>query len=339
MRRLPLTFLIAGVAGAVLWSALPHADGSPPPAVESRTAAVVAAAPGRIEGAAAAIEIGASVSGVVQDILVSEGDRIRYGQVMARIECRDLEAEVPQRVSDQHAAEAVYERLKNGSRQEEIRGAEAALQLAEARQVEADATKSRYITLSARAVTSHAQLLIAQRDADIAAAQVSDAQQHLTLLRTGPRLEEIAEALARAEAARHLVDLTRARLERCTVRSPIQGMVLRKHVSIGELYSIYMPRPLFTVANTEKYRVRAEVDETDALRISVGQKATVAVDHHAVTGEVVDLGRLMGRRHILTTDPADKSDRDVLDVIVELEPTGIALPVGLRVSVLFQEHR
>jgi hypothetical protein len=45
----------------------------------------------------------------------------------------------------------------------------------------------------------------------------------------------------------------------------------------------------------------------------------------------------MGRRQILTSDPADKSDRDVMEVVVDLKNRPDGLPIGLRVSVLFLE--
>jgi hypothetical protein len=44
----------------------------------------------------------------------------------------------------------------------------------------------------------------------------------------------------------------------------------------------------------------------------------------------------MGRRQILTNDPAEKSDRDVLEIVVDVESDASALPIGLRVAVLFQ---
>jgi hypothetical protein len=45
----------------------------------------------------------------------------------------------------------------------------------------------------------------------------------------------------------------------------------------------------------------------------------------------------MGRRQILTSDPADKSDRDVMEVLVDLDGLPENLPIGLRVSVIFLE--
>jgi hypothetical protein len=43
----------------------------------------------------------------------------------------------------------------------------------------------------------------------------------------------------------------------------------------------------------------------------------------------------MGRRRILTSDPADKSDRDVLEILIDIDDQPASLPIGLRVSVVF----
>lgn len=45
----------------------------------------------------------------------------------------------------------------------------------------------------------------------------------------------------------------------------------------------------------------------------------------------------MGRKRVRSGDPAEKSDRDVLEVIVALASTDATLKVGLRVTVKFLE--
>jgi HlyD family secretion protein len=93
------------------------------------------------------------------------------------------------------------------------------------------------------------------------------------------------------------------------------------------------------VAQTDRYRVRAEVDEKDVTRIRVGQSASIVVDptsNFRLSGRVVELGRSMGRRQILTTDAADKSDHDVMEAVINLNEDPGALPIGLRVSVIFE---
>ena len=44
---------------------------------------------------------------------------------------------------------------------------------------------------------------------------------------------------------------------------------------------------------------------------------------------------MMGRKSISTGDPADKSDRDVLEAVIDLEDNSRPLPIGFRVTVQF----
>src|SRR5205085_2994555 len=95
-----------------------------------------------------------------------------------------------------------------------------------------------------------------------------------------------------------------------------------KNVSEGELISIYYPKPLMLVTEVQGYRVRAEVDEYDVPHVRVGQSVDVVVfpkSQLRLRGKVTKVAPMMGRRQILTTDPADKGDRDVVEVLIALE--------------------
>ena len=60
-----------------------------------------------------------------------------------------------------------------------------------------------------------------------------------------------------------------------------------------------------------------------------------AYPNRRFAGTVKELSSVMGRKSVVTGDPADKSDRDVLEVVAELGPDATALPLGLRVTVQF----
>jgi HlyD family secretion protein len=327
------------VLGGLFWLAKEGVEHASVPVFAQAGPKILAAAPGRIEGSSETIAVGVSTSGIIQEIFVREGDHVAKDQLLARIDCSEISAEIPERAAQFAAATAVFEKLKNGSRPEDIAIADADLRLANARLTEAEATKQRNTTLLSSQVASLAQSLTAERDAGMASAQVKIAEERLALLKAGPRFEEIAEAKARAESAEHAVDVAKARLAKCEVRSPIDGTILRKYVSDGELFSIYNPQPLFSLAATDRYRVRAEVDENDIGSVYLGQTVSVVVDpstNRRLSGTVVELGSSMGRRKILTTDAADKGDRDVLEVAIDIQNDGQLLPIGLRVAVIFQ---
>jgi HlyD family secretion protein len=301
---------------------------------------VVAAAPGRIEGSGDAVSIGASITGIVESVTVRQGDQVSAGQLLVRIACHDVEAQLAARIAEHDAADAFHRKLVNGARPEDIDIAQAELKLAEARLSEAQVRVTRSSTLFERSAVSQATRDVDERDVRVATAQLDSARLRLRLLKAGTREEELAEAKARMLAAEHLIEVAKSELSKCEVKSPVAGIVLRKHVSEGELVSLFYPKPLVTISEIRKYRVRAEVDEHDVPRVKQGQNVEIVVnssDGNRLRGHVASIAPVMGRRQILTSDPADKSDRDVMEVIVDLENKPENLPIGLRVSVIFLE--
>lgn len=315
-------------AAAAFGQALPAADPEKP----------VAAAPGRIEGSADAIQVGASISGIIEDVLVKQGDRISAGQVLIRIECNDVAARLKQRRAEYDSAVALHEKLVNGPRPQEIDIAIAEVKSATAGLAEAKARLTRGQALVKTNDISRAAYDTAERDHHMAESQLDSAQLRLRLLQAGTRKEELAEAKARKIALEHSIAATEAELAKCEIRSAIDGIVLHKHVSKGELVSVFFPKPLISLVELRHYRVRAEVDEHDVARISIGQKVKITLNGNPgrhLWGRVGSLAPVMGRRRILTSDPADRSDRDVLEVLIDIDDQPASLPIGLRVSVIF----
>jgi HlyD family secretion protein len=309
-----------------------------PPNPERDRSNPVAAAPGRVEGSADTVQVGVSISGIVDDVLVNQGDRISTGQLLVRINCTDVAARLEQRRAEFEAAASLYSKLVNGPRAQEIDIAVAEVKLAKARLAEAQARLTRGQALVKTNDISRAAFDTAERDNFMAESQLESAQLRLRLLEAGTRDEEIAEAKARKIALQHSIIATEAELSKCEVRSTIDGIVLQKHVSKGELVSVFFPKPLVSIVEMKNYRVRAEVDEHDIGRVRVGQKVRVVLNETAgphLRGHVASLAPVMGRRRILTSDPADKSDRDVLEALIDIDDQPASLPIGLRVSVVF----
>jgi multidrug resistance efflux pump len=125
------------------------------------------------------------------------------------------------------------------------------------------------------------------------------------------------------------------------VKAPMTGTVLRVLLRPGESFSTISPKPLFTMADLSGRRIRAEVDERDVTKVRLGQKVLITSDalgKQSFDGVVARLATSMGRKKTLTGDPAEKADRDVLEVMVDLDTDGNELPVGLRVTVQFVEN-
>lgn len=335
MFRLAKVLLLLHAAGLAICA---PGLGQAPRGAAPGAANPVAAAPGRIEGSDDPIPVGASISGIVEDVLVKQGDRISAGQVLVRIACEEVTARLQQRRAEFEAAASLYTKLVNGARPQEIEIATAEVRLAQARLAETKARLTRGQALVKTNDISRAAFDTAERDHFMAESQLESAQLRLRLLEAGTRDEEIAEAKARKIALQHSIVATEAELSKCEIRSSIDGVVLHKYVSKGELVSVFHPKPLVSIVALRNYRVRAEVDEHDIGRVRVGQKVRIALngapDRH-LHGQVASLAPVMGRRRILTSDAADKSDRDVLEVLIDIENQPASIPIGLRVSVIF----
>ena len=235
-------------------------------------------APGRLQGATGTMSIGTAASGVVKEILVHEGSRVQAGQLIVVLSCGPIEAEVQARAAQLRAAQAVLDRVIHGPRSEEITVAEAAVGYSTARAEEAQKTYERTQALREGVTVTTARILETLRDARVSAAQLTEARAKLALLRAGSREEDVRDAEARRNAAAGQLEEVRARLDQCSVRAPVNGVVIDVVSNPGQFMSLAVPAPLMHLAPDGSLQVRAEVDSRDVQRVCAAQPATVTVD-------------------------------------------------------------
>ena len=204
-------------------------------------------------------DIGSSIMGKLVSLRVKEGDRVRQGQVVARIDA------VPAS-SDAEAAAAL------------VRAAEADQTAARARADEAGRAFARGRELAGQGLLPQSDFDALRASADAATAQVDAA---------GRRA-----AQARAQ-------LTRARdlLGKTEIVAPMDGVVTRLPVREGEMVVIgiqNMPgTTLMTISDLSEIDAEVKVAEADVLRVKIGQPATVALEAlsgRELPGEVVEIG-------------------------------------------------
>jgi ABC exporter DevB family membrane fusion protein len=300
------------------------------------TGATLVAAPGRVEPLSEEIDVAAEVSGRIRELLVEEGDRVESGQVIARLAGDDHAARVASAHASVAIASAELDRLVNGARQEERREATAAASQADAQLRHAERELDRRRGLAAEGVISREELDRAERDVDVARARAAELRERAALVGAAARADELARARASLDLARARLAEALAILDKTVVRSPIAGVVLRRHRQAGEHVSVEASQGslLVTVADTSVLHVRVDVDERDVARLRVGQPAFVTADAYPgqrLGGHVVRVGQLLGRKNLRTDEPTERVDTKVLETLVELD-AGVRLPVGLRVD-------
>lgn len=320
-------------------SAKSNFDASGPARAPGHAARTVTlASPGRIEARSEVVNVGAAIDGVISAIHVQEGQTVHRGDVLAELSCNDLQAAVQVAAADRDSRQETLLRLERGSRPEERQAAAQKTAAARAVREQAAAQLARMSKLYAAQEISRLSFEEAQRDRDVAEAQFQQATKNEQLVDAGPLPEELARANADVSAAEAGWKLAQDKLNKCTVRAPISGTILRVLLREGESFGTLQPRPLFTMADVSGRRVRAEVDENDIANVRVGQKLMVSAEaygNRTFSGVVTKMASIMGRQTVVTGDPAQKADRDILEVTGELDPQSNALPVGLRVTVQF----
>ncbi len=144
---------------------------------------------------------------------------------------------------------------------------------------------------------------------------------------------DLDSARARRETA--LADARRLEADyvKSVIRAPISGTVLLRQVQPGE--TVKEQAPIVTIANLDRVRIEAEVDEFDAGRVHIGAPVTVRAegyDNQSWRAVVEEIPDSVQPRRLKPEDPGRPTDTRVLIVkIALLEPTPLKL--GQRVEV------
>jgi len=299
---------------------------------------VVFASPGRVEGASETTQVGAAADGVLRAVYVKEGQFVRRGTLLGEIACDDLQPALQTARAEADSARQARARLLRGARDEEKKIANEKTAAARATFEEAKSRMDMQRSLYQKEQVSRATYDQAVRDLGVADANLRAALRTEELVAAPPLEEDAARADADVLAAEGRVRTVQERIGKCTIAAPIDGTVLRVYARRGESFSTVTPRPLFSLADTSTRHIKAEVDERDVDKLSVGQNVIIqadALEGKKLRGSVARISAMMGRKSIATGDPSDKSDRDILEAVIDLDDPSKPLPIGLRVTVQF----
>jgi len=277
-------------------------------------------APGWIEADPYVTNVTVLADGVVKDVLVLEGESVKAGQEIVRMVDDDARLALDRAEADLKKAQAANEAAKREweypvERERAVAVAESALAEVEAEvqkleseiavesaRVEELAEKLRREEMAGvgdaipeyQVVRTRLQLKTQQAALEAARsrrpvleakrrevkAQRHAARENLRLRIPERRaLDETAAALARAKVVRDEAEL---RLKRMIVKSPVDGVVLRRFVEPGTKLMLMMDMKTSGHAvwlyDPKHLQVRVDVPLADAANVSVGQKANVTVE-------------------------------------------------------------
>ncbi len=285
-------------------------------------------------GPQSSVTIVPKVGGTLEEIKVKLGDRVRKGEVIAKIESRqsllgvkqaeaafsaaqtqwnlvkataqtEFFSNLEQIQAALNMAQANLDKIRKGARKEEIERADAAYQqaLANAQTMEKDLNRAR--DNYEKGAISDQQFDRAQLQFKVAQAGLESAKANLDLTKKGARAEDIRvveaqveqtqaqvkslESLkeaksweakikgaeAQAEQAEVALGLAKIRLDDCTIKAPISGIISKRFVDAGAM--VGPTQPLVSIVDIDTVKLLTHVSDEDLNKVKLTRKVEVKV--------------------------------------------------------------
>lgn len=332
---------VAGVVFSVL--RVIQAQQVPPPSVpivEPPTRperVMMIAGSGLVEARRENIPIGVNVPGVVTEVYVKKGERVKAGAPLFRTDDRDFKAQLEVRRAELTAARARLHKLEKAPRPEDIPPAKATVEEAEARMNDAEAAMARTQRLFARNAIP-ASDYDKDRFAFLAAkATYARARAELERILAGTWKEDLDVARAEVQLSQSQVDSIITSLERLIVRAPMDGEVLQLNVRLGQYAAFAWKEPMVVLGDIHRLHVRVDIDENDLPYFSTASDAVATLKGRPRVRfplKFVYVEPYVIPKQSLTGYNSERVDTRVLQVIYELPvERAVEVHVGQQMDV------
>lgn len=300
--RVITVLVIVGILGGVyfVFSTLFRDDTVIPPekistvAREDMVRSVVAT--GKIEPVSK-IDIKAKASGIIQYLYVDEGDTVRSGQVLLELDRQQLEASLREAEAVVMARKAMVEKAESDQKSAELSFERAK---AEAENQDLEFARRDF----ERNQKLFADTLVSQSQIDDAEQRYKAAQVKDRLLKKTVQLRESEMLTTQKNVAQAKADLFAAEaacaragedLRNATIRSPIDGVVLKRYLNVGDAVSSILQLGsnatlIMTIGDGQGLYFKGNVDESDVGEVKVGLPVRLTVEtfrDRAFQGEVI----------------------------------------------------
>ncbi len=262
-KRIPVVILLLAAVGAIAWS-LNNRDGD----------ANGNLLYGNVD--LSEVDLAFRVGGRIASMSAREGDRVEAGEAIAELDGEPLADAVAIARASVRQAEIQLERLRAGSRPQEIARGAARVSEAEAGLDSATRELTRQQEMMADDATSQRELDQASTSVAAAKARLDGARQDHALLVEGPRVEDIAAAEAAVETALARLAQAETALADATLIAPSTGTLVTRARRPGEM--VQPGQPVYVLSLDDPVQVRAYVEEPRLGRVSPGTRVEVRRD-------------------------------------------------------------
>ena len=229
---------------------------------------------GRIE--ATTVDLAAKATGRVLAVNVREGDRVKKGDVLVRLDLGETALFVER---DKRAVESAEARLRDfsaGSRQAEIAAAQADVADREAAVDLAKRELQRQQQLLSKKVGTPRDLDRARTDVERTEAALKASRERLEVVREGSRRWQTEQARVEVDRAKTVLSASEVVASEAEIRAPEDGIVLHRLAEPGQLLG--GGQPALTLAFANRLYVRTFVPEPRLGQVRQGQAVSVHVD-------------------------------------------------------------
>jgi multidrug resistance efflux pump len=313
----------------------------PPPAEPARTPfGNTVAGAGLVEAQTENISIGSALPGVVTQVDVKVGRKVKAGDPLFRLDDRQLRAELKAREAALASAVAQLKRLDEMPRKEELPAKEAQVREAQANLTSLEDQARRAQQMAGRAISDE-EVVSRQQAARAAREQLARAKADYDLLKAGAWEPDKVVAAAAVEQARAQVEQTKTDLDRLVVRALVDGEVLQVNVRPGEYVGTPPGQALIVLGNVHTLHVRVDIDEHDVPRFRPGAAARGALrgdPGHEFPLRFVRVEPYVIPKKSLTGDNTERVDTRVLQVIYAVDGVSEERPlyVGQQMDVFIE---
>lgn len=222
------------------------------------------------------VDLGFRVGGRLQEVLKDEGDSVKEGELLARIDCEPVEREIEQAKAALASAEAELQLKKTGYRPEEIEQARATLAQNVASRENAKRIFDRQSELVRGGSIAKQDLETAQTAYEESVQRVKVSEANLKLMEAGFRKEEIDAAQAQVAQSKASLEAAEIRLKDTGLAAPSDGVVLTRAIEPGAI--VQAGATVLSVSLEKPVWIRAYVHEPELGQVSPGTEVLVFTD-------------------------------------------------------------
>ncbi|MEJ2071057.1 MAG: efflux RND transporter periplasmic adaptor subunit [Syntrophobacterales bacterium] len=223
-------------------------------------------------------DLGFKVPGKIAAIYFEEGQEVKAGEVVAKLESQDLRQELDAAQARLQAAKANAAKLEAGYRPQEVREAQAAVAQAQADYNDKAKDYWRKENLFKRKVVTGSSRDKAEAAYLMAKESLRRAQETYDLRKSGYRKEDIEAARADFRQAQAALQLAQTRLGYATITSPVNAVVLARPVEPGHVAAV--GATVLTLGDLDHAYFEGYIPETDLARVRYGLRAEVTTDSY-----------------------------------------------------------